>query len=286
MTKYNKRMLGIKSNITRAFMKFAWRQVHINKFGFFGSVTGLPGHGKSETSLLMAWLQDETFDEDSLNETYIRNAKDFIKRVDGADKHEWIVWGETALTLSSRKWYDLSNILVSEVIQTMRTKELGILFDTPNIGHIDKRARELFQWFTEVKRWEDSPVYWKIHNVEIHQRYNKVHFPHPIFNVNGSMEKLKGIVIKSRLPDGILERFDKLHKKFKDEKIKKDSERISLITKKEEGIDIWDVINIVQKKQKDYLNVQGKLDKDLIMLKQNVSRDRASQIAKFIEKQK
>jgi len=285
MEKYNERILRIKNLPTRAFMKYLWRQVHINRFGFFGIITGLPGMGKSETALLLAWLQDETFDVSKLKDVYIRSAKDFIKRIDDADTHEWLVWGETALSLSSQKWYSLSNMIVDDVIQTMRTKELGVVFDTPNIGHIDKRARELFQWFTEVHREEQSPVRWKLHRIEVSQRYKKMLFPHPLFNINGNMVKLKEIIVKGRLPPIIIEKFDKLHKGFKNQLIKGHAKKIELLEREERGFDIWEVIEKVNSNQQNYANKWGKLDKDMIMLKDGVSRDRAVQIVKFIEKQ-
>ena len=284
MTRYNKRILNIKDNLTRAYYKYLWRQVHENNFGYFGIITGIPGMGKSETALMQAWIQDDTFNEDNLEDKYIRNAKDFINRVDSADKHEWLVWGETALSLSSQRWYSMSNMIVDDVIQTMRTKELGVIFDTPNIMHIDKRARDLFQWYCNVSRFEKSPVYMQIHRVFVNERYNKTFYPHPKFNINGVISKLRGIVVKGRLPKDIIDSFDILHKAFKDEITKKHIKNLDLIDQAESVTDVWGTIERIKLNLNEYKNNKDKIDKDIIMLKEGLSRDRATQVVKWIEK--
>lgn len=282
---YPERVNRINDGLVRSFMKYLYRDVHVNKFGHFGITTGPPGHGKTETALMEAWFQDPKLNEDTLDFKYFFGAKPFLKFIDEADKHEWGIWDETGITLSSKKWNTLSNILVEDVLQTMRIKQLGVIFVSQDISFVDNRARRLLQWFTEVKRFENNSPTWKIHRVRMNQMKDKIFFPYPLFKHQGRMVKLRQITLEGRLPLPIRDKFDEMHIAWKDKMMKKHRRVIDKIEKEETPMDIWEMIEHVQENKKDYLNKKGNLDADLIMLKLEVGRSRASQIVKFLVKQ-
>lgn len=281
---YPIRITRINDGLVRSLMKYIYRDVHRNKFGYFGINTGPPGHSKSETSLLQAWIQDPELTEDTMKFKYFFGAKPFLKFVNEANKHEWGIWDETGITFSSKKWNTLSNILVEDVCQTMRIQLLGISFVTQDISFVDNRARRLLQWFTEVKRFELNPPIWKIHRVKLNQMKDKIFFPYPLFRYQEKMVKLRQIKIEGRLPLNLRNKFDELHVAWKEMMMKKHKTIIDTIIQEESPLDIWEMIELVQKNPKKYLNKKGKLDADLIMLDLEIGRSRASQIVKFLTK--
>lgn len=279
---YPERIKRIKDGLVRSLMKYQYRDVHRNKFGYFGITTGPPGHAKSETALLQAWIQDPELNEDTMKFKYFFGAKPFLKFVNEANKHEWGIWDETGITFSSKKWQTLSNILVEDVCQTMRIRQLGVDFVTQDISFVDNRARRLLQWFTEVKRFEMNPPIWKLHRVRLNQMKDKIYFPYPLFTYQGRMVKLRQITLEGRLPIPIRKKFDEMHVAWKEMLMKKHKKIIENIIQEESPLDIWEMIEKVQNERKEYINTKGKLDQDIIMLKLNIGRSKASQIVKFL----
>lgn len=284
MATYNKRILGIRDPYARAYFKHEWRQVHVNQFGHYGVITGLPGHGKSYTSLLEMFMQDTDFGEHILKERYLWSAKDFHRFINQSDNYEWGTWDETGITLSSKKWHTLHNILTEDTIQIMRHKKLGVTFCSQLIGFIDNRARSLFQTYTEVKRWETQPAFWKIHRVDMNQLESKIYFPYNIFRIKGKIVKLRGIRINALVNRNIIRKFEEVHTAWKDELAKKHLKTITKLEFEQHGYDIWEMIEKVNQEQNKYMNVKGKLDKHMIMTELGIGEPRALQIIKFIEK--
>lgn len=284
MASYNERILGIRNPYARAYFKYIWRQVHINNFGSFGVVTGLPGMSKSYTTLLEMWFQDMDFNEDNLNEKYVWSPKAFLKFINASDKYEWAAWDETGITLSSKKWATPYNILTEDAIQVMRIRKLGIRFCSQMVSFIDNRARSLFQTYTEVKRWERNPPFWKIHRVDMNQLEGKIYFPYYIFNINGNYAKLKGIHLHTMVNDKLKDKFEEMHTAWKEELLKHHGRTLEKIELEDHEYDIWEMIEMVQNEKKKYTNAKNKLDSDLIMTILNIGKPRAVQIVKFIEK--
>ena len=113
---------------------------------------------------------------------------------------------------------------------------------------------------------------------------DKIFFPYPLFKHKGRMVKLRQITLEGRLPLPLRNKFDEMHIAWKEQMMKKHRRVIDQIEREETPMDIWEMIEHVQENKKDYLNRKGKLDADLIMLKMEIGRSRASQIVKFLKK--
>lgn len=176
---YPKRVLAIKNQHVRAMMKYHYRDVHRNNFGYFGVYTGLPGHGKTEQAILHAWIQDETFNEDTLKDKVCSRPRQFIKAINEMGKYEWVIWMDAGLStaLSARNWQKITNTLVNDITMVMRIKKMGVIFDSQMIGFIDKSTRSLFRWFNEVKRFENHAPEVRMHNIQVNQQTGKIYFP-------------------------------------------------------------------------------------------------------------
>ncbi len=286
MPSYNPRILAIKDQLARNWFKYVWRQVHLNKFGHFGVITGLPGHGKTETGMLDIWIQDPTFTIDRLKEKVTMRPRDFIKNLNSFDRHEWILMSDTGLStsISSKNWNKLVNILVEDTTQIMRIKQMGVIFDAQVISFIDNRVRSLFHYFTEVKRHENHPARWKIHEVSVNQMRGKMLFPHPVLKINGRLVKLRNITLEGRLPEPFRRKFNEIQEEFKDSLMKQHAKTMAKIEMEENPLDIWEMIELVKNNMDKYLNARGKLDDDLIQLDLGIGRVRAAQIRKYINK--
>lgn len=276
----------MKDHSARAFLKYAWRQVNLNRFGFFGCTTGTGGMGKSRTSLLLAWLEDETLNESTLQERWCRRPTDYLKRVNECSK-SWFALDDAGISssLSSKNWMELSNILVEDTSQLQRIKYNGSFIISQNIGFIDNRIRALLEWFFEVKRYEMySPVIW-VHKISVNQQRQKIFFPHPIFKIDNRTIKLSRICIRASLPKRIEDGFEEMDIAFKEMMLKKHYKVVMGIEEESSQLDIWEMIEKVSNEKGKYVNNHGRLDKSLLQLHFNISRDKADQIVNFINNQ-
>lgn len=283
--KYPDRILNISEPHVRALMKFNYRDVHKNNFGYFGVYTGLPGHGKTESAMLHAYIQDGTFSEDTLKERVCTKPKDFLRAINDMERYQWCMWMDAGLStsLSSRNWHKVTNTLVNDTTMLMRIKRIGVIFDSQMIGFIDKSTRSLFRWFIEVKRFEQQPPRLSIHNIQVNQRYGKIYFPHPVFRINGHLVKLARISLKSRLPKPMRRKFDELHSAAKEGVLKRHYKTIEKIEAEEVPRTIFEMIEEAQDNIKKFRNKRGTIDLSLIKLHFGVGRGKAEDIKKFLE---
>ena len=284
---YNQRILGIKDHPTRAWMKYIWRDVNRDKFGFFGTITGLPSSGKTLTNMALMWLQDPSFTVDTVKDRITRNPRQFIKNLNELSMGEYMSMTDAGLSssISSKNWMKLGNIIMEDVTQVQRIKRCGITLDVQIVKFIDNRVRVLLQWFTEVRRFGNNPPTWKIHRVKVNQIQDKITYPHPIIRMGKRLFKLRYITMDGMLTKGFIREWEDIEVEFK-EKIMKDSyTRIDKIEQEENPMSLWDMIEKVKNDTKEYENVKGKIDADLIMLKMDIGRSKASQIVKYLRKE-
>lgn len=285
MARYNKRIMAIKDDVMRIYMKHVYREVHYNKFGYFGVMTGPPGSGKTETAMLMAYLQDDTFTVDNLKERVFFEPKYFLKAIDQFKKYSWIVWSETGITLSSKKWNTVSNIMVEDVIQTMRLKTMGVVFDSQAISFVDNRARSMFQWFNEIRRFEHRPPKMKVHRIRLNQIKSKMVYPYPLFRLeDGQAIKLRDIEIKARLPKKYLREFDEIHRAFKEKLWKRHARMIDKIEADENPMTVHEMIAEVKANREKYMS-NNMLSKELVSIDFDVGNPTATRIVKFIQRE-
>lgn len=289
--RYNQRIEAINDHYIRAYMRYIWRQVHRNKFGFFGVYTGLPGMGKTESAMMKMWFQDETFDESSLKERLCRRPKQFLNAINNLDRFMWAAWMDVGLStnLSARNWQKITNAVVNDSAMIMRIKDMGIVFDSQIVGYIDKSTRSLFQWFYEVNRFENNPPVINIHKIRVNQRYNNVYFPHPIFRIGGRMVKLSRMTIKGRLPKVILNKFDDLQIAAKEKVLKQHHDMMDMMEQRENPKTVYEMVNEVHADvnskavKKKFKNKNGTIDISLIMAHFKIGRGKADQVKKLVE---
>jgi len=134
---------------------YSWARFYSQKKDFLQANCGDRGDGKSTAALAQAELYDST----SSGKTRFRIKRcvfapsNFLELVrSDLRPGSYIVWDETGLELSSRRWYSLQNFVISGVVQSMRFKRLGAIFTYPHFDLVDKNVRKMFQAYVEMRR--------------------------------------------------------------------------------------------------------------------------------------
>lgn len=244
-------------------------------------MAGMPGSGKTKTASTWGWLLDPRFSADDVSFT----ARGYINSLENIRVGSAKVWSEMGIGLPSRGWFQLSNILTAQVVQTMRIKKPIIFMDVSDLSFIDIQARKLIFHYSEVKRHKRNPPKVWLYNIKIDRKRGKPYYPHPLLRVGGKSVKLRNIVMQDILPDEIWKEIDKKQRKFKDRLERKALGSLRLLEKEEilSQKTIFDYINVVQRNKKRYINKRGELDWQLIQLHLQISRRKAQQIQKFLE---
>jgi len=76
----------------------------------------------------------------------------FLKIVRMAKKGDFIIFDDAGVGLDSREWAKKSNIIITKLLQTFRTKNLNVTFTVPSFDFVDIKARKLFDYFVQMKK--------------------------------------------------------------------------------------------------------------------------------------
>ena len=264
------------------YLRHVWNMIHRYKYGWIQVITGMPGSGKSWTALTIAEKMDPKFDINAVGFT----PKQYLDVLEDTKIGNFVVWDECGIALPARKWYSLSNILVTEVLQTMRHKRLGLILVVPDLSFIDVQARKLVHSYTEAKRRGQDPVKLWVYEIRVNRRTGDVYFPHPIIQNNGSAAKLRNFIFKSLPSKKLQDEYEEEHVKYKkkiERKARSMAEKIETEISGRE-LTVYDMINKVEKDIDKYKNKKGNIDWHLIKLDLRISRDKAIEIQKFIDK--
>lgn len=178
---------------------------NLNRLSIF---VGRPGSGKTAACLSIGYLLNpETF-------SIKRNVAffdpwDFLDLVDNAEKGDVIIWDDAGNGLDSRTFGSQANIISTQLMNTFRPKNTWNLLNTPHMGNIDVRARQLFSDYIKMYKFYKDELYgkgsWKLLNV---RDYDGKIFRNPlkIRNKIYASSKFKAI------PKDIWNEYEKLRK--------------------------------------------------------------------------
>lgn len=274
----------LRDPCTKMWLNHIFLNAHRYQFGWMEAVTGGVRMGKSMTVCTMMELLTTRGELDEYNFPF--RPKDYIKSLDVCDFGEPVLWSELGTGMPARKWYQLSNILTGEVVQTMMIKCPIVFMDVPDLSFVDVQVRKLIYCFSEAKRWESSPVRLWVYRISIDRKTGQILFPHPIVKANGTMHKLRSIRFRRKPSDNVWEIYDRLQRRYKDDlrarhlKTIEEMESISEVS----GETIYDLINKVESNKEQYTNAKGRLDWHLIKLHLKISENKSKEIWKFLEK--
>ena len=284
-TQYMNRLDSLTTRAPAIFYKYLWNRNHRYRQNTAKVNCGDTGCGKTVNAVVEAYTINKKFNESH----YCNTAKEFIDAVDSSKRGDCIIWDEAGVSLSSRKWHSLSNILTGEVLQTYRINYLTVFFITPDLSFIDVQARKLMTIFCETKRYDHTQAYNYLYNLSVDRKRGDIFFPWYKFRAKGQYIHMPRILMPfktiKKVPKPIWDGIRKKEMSFKEKVRKRSLALIRLIEQEEEGDrTIFDYINEVDSNRLKFTNNKGKLDIFLMQTHLQIGRDKARQIQRFIQK--
>jgi len=97
-----------------------------------GAIVGREGKAKSHTALKIASGVDPTFTADRV----FFNVAHALSALNG-DKYgkgQMVVIDEAGVSMGNRTWYDRDQIEINQALQTVRSKNMGVLWTLPRLS--------------------------------------------------------------------------------------------------------------------------------------------------------
>lgn len=171
-----------------------WERLNVNNEHFIGVLVGREGLGKSGTALKIAEMVDPEMDADQV----MFEPVDFLQKLrewkeEGTTKGRMVVADEAGVGLGNRTWYEKDQIKFAQILQLIRSENMGLLFTLPRAVELDSQIRkgrlhaviEILSKregdFTEVT-WESV--------VPTRKFRDDVYTPKPRVKVNGVKHKI------------------------------------------------------------------------------------------------
>jgi hypothetical protein len=209
-----------KTPTQRVILHHVWRRMNIKNEHFMGAIVGREGKAKSHTALKVAHGVDPTFDE----ERVFFNAAHALAALEGDEygKGQMVVIDEAGVSMGNRTWYDRDQIEINQALQTIRKKNMGVLWTLPRLGELDSQTHGRLHAYIEMTRkypeHDDQPYAvgkWK--NIDpTRDERNKLYKEYPRMNLDGYKERIKEIAFTPPDP-GLVERYEPRKDEFMSE---------------------------------------------------------------------
>jgi len=185
---------------------------------------GRLGTGKSLSALTLGYvLKGEDFKPDK--HVAHGSSDQFVKIMKKSKPGDFIVYDEVGVGMDSRQWYSKRNIIMSQVFQTCRTRNLFIVFTTPSFDFVDVKVRKLFHNF--VKMYDKNKLLYRKNQAKarwyeiVTNSWSGDFYPKKMsVNLNGRISELDWIYY-NKPPAHICEAYEKSRKKMADKREKK-----------------------------------------------------------------
>jgi len=76
----------------------------------------------------------------------------FLKMIRKSKKGDFVIFDDAGVGMDNREWAKKSNIIITKLLQTFRTKNLNVTFTVPDFAFVDIKARKLFDYFIQMKK--------------------------------------------------------------------------------------------------------------------------------------
>lgn len=177
-----------------------WKRLHQDNEHFIGGVFGREGKGKSGTALSIASM---VYPEMDVDHVMFKPGK-LLKRIhewkkEGTTKGRMIVADEAGVGLGNRTWYEKDQIKFAQVLQLIRSENMGILFTVPRGTEMDSQIRggRLHAQFLINRKEEGKYVELEYENVRVGRRVDSTGLwtPKPEMNIGGMHRRLQTVRI-------------------------------------------------------------------------------------------
>jgi hypothetical protein len=269
------------------FFQSWYRRTHFEKKNVYSVAVGQVGSGKSYTAMSIGCLLDPNFSIDNV----AFSPTEYLTAMDKAERRkkygQVIVFDEMGVGMAARSWHSVQNRLTSEFLQTARHLRLISIFTVPTMGFIDKNARILTHNVLRVSRHGSNPPKIRPLHLSVNPVDDKDYKSAPIGIVDGKRVKFHEIIWDVMPPEELIKDYEKKAGEWKD-KLRKDNLALFAQMEKDEQPkeDYRDLLPEILENSKDYMNIKGVVDWQIIQSKhQDLSRRKAQELKKLTELQ-
>jgi len=194
-----------------------WNRMHINNEHFMGCIVGREGFGKSHTALKIASNVDPEFTA----ERVFFNPKDLLEAFQSDDlgKGNIIILDEAGVGMGNRSWYEKEQILLNQVLQTVRDDNMGVLFTLPRLEELDSQTIGRLHAFIEMvdidRQRGFATAKWK--NVSLtRDGRGREYKQYPRIRVDGTVQRITQIAFRPPNPE-LVKAYEARKESFKDD---------------------------------------------------------------------
>jgi ABC-type dipeptide/oligopeptide/nickel transport system ATPase component len=267
-----------------------WARMNVKNQHFMGVIVGREGFGKSHSALSIARAVDPGF---SADDVYF-DPKGLLEAFQSASygTGDMIVLDEAGVGLGKRTWYEKSQVLLNQTLQTVRDDNMGVLFTLPRLSELDSQTigrLHAFLEMTDVVK-DDGYALAKWKNVDPSRGDRaKNYYKYSELRFDGVPYDVRQVKI-GKPPAALAEQYEQRKEAFKDELYKEAIEAQEDDTSDEQSPqDIVDEI-IDDGRVTEFVSIHGQngteyVDKDLLRATFDLSHSDAQAAKKLLEKQ-
>lgn len=171
-----------------------WERLWLKNEHFMGVIVGREGKGKSHTGIKFAECVDPTF----TSERVMFDPASFLKKLqewkeDNQTKGKMVVIDEAGVGVGVRSWYEKDQILLNQVLQLIRSENMGVIFTLPRLEELDSQTEGRLHAFIEMTEKRDGKhvkLKWLDWDPTRDGR-NEVYREYPKLTINGYKKKVK-----------------------------------------------------------------------------------------------
>jgi len=182
----------------RILKQKVWDRMWLDNEHFMGVLVGREGSGKSWTGMKIAEVCDPTFE----GWRVMFDPAAFLKQLqEWKDNNEtrgkMVVIDEAGVGVGVRSWYDKDQILLNQVLQLIRSENMGVIFTLPRLEELDSQTRGRLHAFMEMT--DKDPGNWAEFKYfkwdPTRDGRNDTYREYPMLEVNGYQRQIKRLTV-------------------------------------------------------------------------------------------
>jgi hypothetical protein len=194
-----------------------WRRLNVQNQHFMGVIVGREGFGKSHSALSIAKAVDPSF---TAEDVYF-DPKGLLEafKSDDYSSGDMIVLDEAGVGMGNRTWYEKSQVLLNQTLQTVRDDNMGVVFTLPRLTELDSQTKGRLHAFIEMTavRKDDGYAMAKWKNVDPSRGdVDKIYYKYSDLSVEDAEWEIQKIKI-GKPPEDLVKRYEKRKETFKDD---------------------------------------------------------------------
>lgn len=275
----------------RVIKQKVWDRMWINNEHFMGVLVGREGSGKSWTGIKIAEVCDPTFE----GWRVMFDPASFLEQLQewkGENKTQgkMVVIDEAGVGVGVRTWYDKDQVLLNQVLQLIRSENMGVIFTLPRLSELDSQTRgrlHAFMQMMDIDRGNWAKLRylnWKPTRDERDDVYRE----YPELNINGYEREIKRLKLTPPSMD-IIEPYEERKEAFQNEQYQKALDEMQDDVDDEKTVkDI--AMEIAESKMEDYVSLHSQnktpyINQNLIRADYDISQNDAKVVKDLLNRQ-